>query len=66
VEALAREHTGQLKVVTMNVDDNPRTPTRYGVRGIPTLLLFKGGQVHQQIVGAVSKAQLSKAIATVL
>jgi thioredoxin 1 len=66
VEELAREYAGQLKVVKMNVDDNPHTPTRYGVRGIPMLLLFKAGEVRQQIVGAVPKAQLSKAIATVV
>ena len=59
VDELAGEYAGKLKVVKMNVDDNPRTPTRYGV-------LFKGGEVHQQIVGAVPKAHLVKAIATVV
>jgi thioredoxin 1 len=49
-----------------NVDDNPRTPAQYGVRGIPNLILFKDGQVQQQIVGAVPKAQLVKAITTVV
>jgi thioredoxin 1 len=66
VEELAREYAGQLKVVKMNVDDNPCTPTRYGVRRIPTLLLFKAGEVRHQIAGAVPKAQLSTAIATVV
>ena len=50
----------------MNVDDNPRTPANYGVRGIPNLILFKNGQVQQQIVGAVPKAHLVKAISAVV
>jgi thioredoxin len=66
VEQLAGEYAGKLKIVKLNVDDNPRTPARYGVRGIPNLILFKGGQVQQQIVGAVPKAHLVKAISTVV
>jgi thioredoxin len=66
VEELAREYEGKLKVVKMNVDENPQTPSRYGVRGIPNLILFQGGQVKEQIVGAVPKAQLVKAISTVV
>lgn len=66
VEELAGEYTDKLKVVKMNVDDNPRTPARYGVRGIPNLILFKNGEVQQQIVGAVPKAHLVKAISTVV
>ncbi len=62
VEELAKEYSGRLKVVKMNVDDNPQTPSRYGVRSIPNLILFKNGQVHDQIVGAVPKAHLVKAI----
>ncbi len=62
VEELAKEYAGRLKVVKMNVDDNPQTPSRYGVRGIPNLIVFKGGQVQDQIVGAVPKAQLVKAV----
>jgi thioredoxin 1 len=62
VADLAREYEGKLKVVKMNVDDNPRTPQRYGVRGIPNLILFQGGQVKEQIVGAVPKTQLVRAI----
>jgi thioredoxin 1 len=62
VEELAGEYDGRLKVVKMNVDDNTQTPTRYGVRGIPTLILFKGGTVADQIVGDVPKAHLVKAI----
>jgi thioredoxin 1 len=66
VDELAREYAGKLKVVKMNVDDNPRTPQRYGVRGIPNLILFHGGQVKEQIVGAVPKAQLVRAITSVV
>ena len=62
VEELASEYDGKLKIVKMNVDDNPQTPAQYGVRGIPNLILFKGGEVKQQIVGAVPKAHLVKAI----
>ena len=66
VEEIAREYAGKLKVVKMNVDDNPQTPSRYGVRGIPNLILFQGGQVKEQIVGAVPKSQLLKAISSVV
>jgi len=62
VEELAGEYDGKLKVVKMNVDDNPRTPAQYGVRGIPNLIIFKGGEVKDQIVGAVPKSHLVKAI----
>ena len=62
VEELASEYDGKLKIAKMNVDDNPQTPAKYGVRGIPNLILFKGGEVKQQIVGAVPKAHLVKAI----
>ena len=62
VEELASEYDGKLKIVKMNVDDNPQTPAQYGVRGIPNLILFKAGEVKQQIVGAVPKAHLVKAI----
>ena len=66
VEELAQEYAGKLKVVKMNVDENPQTPSRYGVRGIPNLILFKGGQVKEQIIGAVPKTQLVKAITAVV
>ena len=66
VEELAGTYSGKLKVVKMNVDDNPRTPQRYGVRGIPNLILFQGGQVKEQITGAVPKAQLVRAITSVM
>lgn len=66
VDELAKEYAGKLKVVKINVDDNPQTPTKYGVRGIPNLLLIKDGQVRDQIIGAVPKAQLVKAISQVV
>ena len=62
VEEVAGEYNGRLKVFKMNVDDNPGTPTKYGVRGIPNLILFKAGSVADQIVGAVPKAHLVRAI----
>lgn len=66
VEELASKHAGKLKVAKMNVDDNPKTPGQYGIRGIPTLILFKGGQVADQIVGAVPKSQIEEAVQKVL
>ncbi len=66
VEELAAEYAGRLKVSRVNVDDNPHTPGQYQVRGIPNLILFKDGQVQEQIVGAVPKAQLVQAIQNVL
>ena len=62
VDELAGVYDGRLKIVKMNVDDNPQTPSKYGVRGIPNLLLFKSGAVADQIVGAVPKAHLVRAI----
>ena len=62
VDELAGEYDGKLKVVKMNVDDNPQTPGRFGVRGIPNLILFKSGTVHEQIIGAVAKKKLTDAV----
>jgi len=62
VEEIAREHAGKLKVVKLNVDENMSSPGRFNIRGIPTLLVFKGGQVADQIVGAVPKEQIEKVI----
>ncbi|MCH7569432.1 MAG: thioredoxin [Deltaproteobacteria bacterium] len=62
IEALAKEYEGKLKVTKLNVDDNPTTPSRYGVRGIPNLMIFKDGTVKEQIVGAVPRGRLVDAI----
>jgi len=62
VDALADEYAGKIKVCKVNVDDNPATPGQYGVRGIPTLILFKDGQILDQVVGAVPKNQLESLI----
>jgi len=58
VEDLAEEFKGQVTILKMNVDDNPVTPGQYGIRAIPTLILFKNGEVVDQITGAVGKKQL--------
>jgi thioredoxin 1 len=60
VDAVAAEYAGKIKIGKMNTDDNPATPMRYQVRGIPTLLLFKGGKVVDQRVGSMPKAELLK------
>jgi thioredoxin 1 len=52
VKDLAREYDGQVKIVKMNIDENPSTPSKYGVRAIPTVLAFKGGTVVEQLTGA--------------
>jgi thioredoxin 1 len=62
VDELAVAYQGKVKVGKMDVDSNSATPMRYGVRGIPTLLVFKGGQVKEQIVGYVPKEQIQKAL----
>ncbi len=62
VDEMATEYTGRIRVAKMNVDDNPATPGRYGVRGIPTLILFKDGKVIDQLVGAVPKNQIKELI----
>jgi thioredoxin 1 len=56
---IAEEYAGKLQVAKLNIDENPATPPRYGIRGIPTLMLFKGGNVEATKVGALSKSQLS-------
>ena len=60
VDAIASEYAGKVKVGKLNTDDNPGTAMRYGIRGIPTLLLFKGGQVVEQRVGAMPKPEVVK------
>jgi len=59
---VATQYLGKLKVMKMDVDSNSATPMRYGIRGIPALLLFKGGKVAEQIVGFVPKETIDKAI----
>ncbi|SVA91996.1 uncharacterized protein METZ01_LOCUS144850 [marine metagenome] len=62
VEEIAGEYEDKIKVGKLNVDDNPNTATKYGIRGIPTLLFFKGGQVVQQVTGVKSKDEIKKII----
>lgn len=60
LDELAGEYDGKLTIAKLNVDENPETPPRYGIRGIPTLMLFKDGEVAGTKVGAVSKSQLAE------
>jgi len=62
VDEVATSYNGRVKIGKMDVDKNAATPQRYGVRGIPTLLIFKGGQVKEQIVGYVPKETIEKAL----
>ena len=66
LEDIAKEMDGRVTVAKMNIDDNPLTPQKYGVRGIPTLMLFKEGQVAATKVGAVAKSQLQDWVESVL
>ncbi len=59
LDEIANEYEGRVKIAKLNIDDNPNTPPRYGIRGIPTLMLFKDGEVEATKVGAVSKSQLT-------
>ena len=59
LEEIASEYTGKIKVAKLNIDENPQTPPKYGIRGIPTLMLFKDGNVEATKVGALSKSQLT-------
>ncbi len=59
LEEIASDYSGKIKVVKLNIDDNPDTPPKFGIRGIPTLMLFKGGEVEATKVGALSKSQLT-------
>ncbi len=58
IEELAKEYSGKVKIAKINVEENPQTPGQYGVRGIPTVILFKDGLVFEQLVGVVSKETL--------
>jgi thioredoxin 1 len=66
VDTVAEQYTGKLKVMKMDVDKNNMTPGRYGIRGIPALLIFKGGKVAEQIVGFVPKETIDQALQRVL
>ena len=59
LDEIADDYKGRVKVVKLNIDENPQTPPRYGIRGIPTLMIFKGGNVEATKVGAVTKSQLA-------
>jgi thioredoxin 1 len=59
LDEISKEYEGRLKVAKLNIDDNQNTPPKYGIRGIPTLMLFKNGNVEATKVGALSKSQLT-------
>ncbi|HRP35522.1 MAG TPA: thioredoxin TrxA [Gammaproteobacteria bacterium] len=60
LDEVSREYAGRVKVAKINIDENPQIPPRFGIRGIPTLMLFKNGSVEAQKVGALSKKQLTE------
>ncbi|MBA3565023.1 MAG: thioredoxin TrxA [Gammaproteobacteria bacterium] len=64
LDELASEYEGKLRIAKLNIDENPNTPPRFGIRGIPTLMLFKNGNVEAQKVGALSKSQLAAFLET--
>ena len=55
IDELSAEYAGRVRIVKMNVDENPATPTKFGIRAIPTLILFKNGEAEDQVTGAVGK-----------
>ena len=59
LDNIANEYIGKIKVAKINIDDNPNAPAKFGVRGIPTLMIFKSGSIEATKVGALSKSQLS-------
>ena len=65
-EELSNQYSGKVKFAKVNVDENPKTPANYGVRSIPTLIMFKGGKAVDQVVGAVPKNQLENIVKKVL
>ncbi|MBL7225427.1 MAG: thioredoxin [Desulfobacteraceae bacterium] len=66
VEALAKEYEGKVKIAKMNVDENRETPAKFGIRNIPTLILFKDGEVAQTIIGAQTKSHLEEELKKLL
>lgn len=66
IDALAGEYEGRVKIMKLNVDENPQTPAQYGIRGIPTLIVFKGGEEMQRIIGASPKGNVDEALKKVL
>ena len=64
IDELAGEYAGKVRIVKMNVDENPATPTKFGIRAIPTLVLFKTGETLEQITGAVTKAAMKDLLDT--
>ena len=66
IDELADQYAGKVDVYKMDIDNNPETPARFGVRGIPTVMLFQGGQLVGQVVGAVPKAELDKLLSKVV
>ena len=60
LDDVAKEYDGRLKVAKLDIDSNPATPARFGIRGIPTVILYKNGQPHAQSVGAMSKSKLTQ------
>jgi thioredoxin 1 len=66
LDELAVEMEGKVTIVKVNVDENPQTPSKYGVRGIPTLILFKNGQVASTKIGALSKSKLNEWVQSVI
>ena len=59
LDEIAEEYAGKVKIAKLNIDENPQTPPKYGIRGIPTLMLFKNGNIEATKVGALSKSQLT-------
>lgn len=59
LDEIAEDYKGKIKIAKLNIDENPKTPPNYGIRGIPTLMLFKGGEAEATKVGAVSRSQLT-------
>lgn len=66
IDALAEAYEGRMRVGKCNVDDNPDIPKRYGIRSVPTVVLFKGGRVFEQMTGMISRAKLENAIQNAL